>query len=393
MDNKNLKTLLRIGFNAAISPIICLLYIASPLLRVQFIRIRDDRIGGLASSTELFLRRLDLGIIKEKGTFYIGVASTRPCNSQLLKMFKRKMCIINVPQMLAGLFFSPVSLAMKSGFFSFLPIKANEYFEFSYGSPSIDFTPNEENKGRELLKKMGLKENDWFICLLARDSKYLSKRFADINFDYHDYRNWDIATALQAAEYIASKGGFVIRMGAAVEKELKTNNPRIVDYASNFRSDFGDVYLAAKCKFFLGDGCGLHQVAQIFNVPEAWVNVLPLQSPPWSMRGTYIPKKIWSLEYKRFLSFAEIIDKGVSHAVRTEDYHNSHVKWADNSSEEILDLVKEVNERMNGKFRPTKEDNGLQVKFRLLFKPGMHCRGFLSRIGARFLKENEFLLK
>lgn len=84
---------------------------------------------------------------------------------------------------------------------------------------------------------------------------------------------------------------------------------------------------------------------------------------------------------------------GISNVFRTEDYANAKVKIVDNSPEEILNLVREVNERLDGKFKLTAEDRNLQVKFKLLFKPGMRCHGFLSRIGASFLKENKLFPK
>ena len=269
-------------FNLVISPLVIFLFAMNPLLRVQFVKIRDDRMGHLAANTEIFLRRLKLGILKKKGMLYIGIASTRPCNKQLLKMFKRKMAIIQLPKLLSEVAFSEKSLLAKSGFGMHLPMNSNEYYEFSYGKPNLEFTPAEEKQGKELLKKMGLTDKDWFVCFHARDPKYLAKYFSSVDYSYHNYRDWDINNALKAAKYIASKWGFAMRMGAVVEKKLpKLKNPRIIDYASYYRSDFWDIYLSAKCKFFFGDGSGISEVVQIFNVPVAWVNLLPFTYPPW----------------------------------------------------------------------------------------------------------------
>ena len=380
-------------FNLALIPLILLLYIINPLLRVQFVKIRDDRIGHLAANTEVFLRRLEMGILEKKGILYIGIASTKPCNKQLLKMFKRKMVIIQLPKLLSEVTFSEKSFLIKSGFGRHLPMNSNEYSEFSYGKPALKFTSAEEKKGKELLEKMGITNKDWFICFHARDPKYLAKRFSSIDYSYHNFRNWDINNALKAVEYIASKGGFAIRMGAIVEKKLpKLKNPRIIDYAAKYRSDFGDIYLSANCKFFLSDSGGLSQVAEIFNVPEAWVNVIPVEIPPFSSKGIYIPKKLWSIEKKRFLTFREIIALGLSNALKAKDYDDAKIKWKDNTPEEILDLAIEMNERLDGMFKYTEEDKTLQKRFKSLFKKGSQCYGFLSRMGAKFLRQNKSLL-
>jgi putative glycosyltransferase (TIGR04372 family) len=380
-------------FNLLLIPVAVFLYLISPVIKIIFVKIRDDRIGHLAANTELFLRRLKMGIIRKKGILFIGIASTKPSNKQLLTMFKRKMIIIQLPRLLVDILFSETSLLVKSGFGMQLLINTNEYKEFSYAKPNLKFTAAEEKNGKELLKKMGISSRDWFICFHARDHKYLNKYFNFVDESYHNFRDWDINTALKAVEYITSKGGFAIRMGAVIEKKLPNlKNPKIIDYASNYRSDFGDIYLSAKCKFFLGDGCGINQVAEIFNVPEAWVNRLPIANPPWSVRGIYIPKKLWSIKKKRFLTFREIIDLGISNSWRAEEYIDAKVKWIDNTPKEILDLVIEMNERLDGKFKYTKEDQELQKKFKSLFKKGDHCYGFLSRIGAKFLRENKKLL-
>lgn len=386
------KKIFWVIFNLFLVLPILFLYIIKPLIKVQFLKIRDDRIGHLTANTELFLRKLEIGIIKKKRTLFVGIASTKPCNKQLLRMYKRKMLIIQLPKVLSEVPFSEKSLLVKSGFGIQLHFKENEYYPISSEKPNLDFASSEEKKGQELLKKMGLTDKDWFICFHARNQKYLAEYFSSRDMSYHNIRDWDINTALKAAEYIASKGGFAIRMGAVVEKRLKTKNPRIIDYASSYRTEFGDIYLPSKCKFFLGDGCGINQVAQIFNVPEAWVNRLPVSAAPWSRKGVYIPKKMWSIKKRRFLTFREIIDLGIIHSWRTEEYANVKVKPINNTPEEILDLVIEVNERINRTWKTGKEDEKLQKKFRSLFPKDSPCYGFPSRIGAKFLRENKNLL-
>ena len=65
---------------------------------------------------------------------------------------------------------------------------------------------------------MDISAEDWFICFHARDKKYLEKSLSSIDTSYHDFRDWDINSALKSVEYIASKRGFALRMGAIVKK-------------------------------------------------------------------------------------------------------------------------------------------------------------------------------
>jgi len=386
-------------FNLVLIPLILLLYSIKPILKIQFLKIRDERIGHLAANTELFLRRLKSGAIRKKRTLLLAIATTKPSNKQLLTMFKRKMIVIQLPKtlndfFLNGVFFSEKSLLVKSGFGMHLPLEWKQYYKFSSRKPNLEFTSSEEKKGKQLLKKIGLADKDWFICFHARGSLYLKNKFGNRDLSHHDFRDWDIDTALKAAKYATSKGGFAIRMGALVEKKLpKLKNNRIIDYATLYRSDFGDVYLSAKCKFFLGDGCGIHQVSQIFNVPEAWVNVLSIENPPWSEKGVFIPKKWWSIEKKRFLTFKEILDTKIGYATEPNQYAKAKIRIINNTPEEILDLAIEVNERIDGNWKTTKEDEELQKKYKSLFPKNSPCYGFPSRIGAKFLRENKRLLR
>ena len=51
--------------------------------------------------------------------------------------------------------------------------KHDEFFEFENGKVSIFFTPEETQKGRELLKPMGVDfDKDNYICVFSRDSTF-----------------------------------------------------------------------------------------------------------------------------------------------------------------------------------------------------------------------------
>lgn len=376
-------------------PVIVLGYALGIFLKIKFVCIMDDRIGHLAGSTELFLRRLQLGVINKKRTVFVGIASTSPPNKQLFRMFKRRLHIIQVPRhfwYFVRLFCChEKSFLRMSGFFIFNHISNQNYYEFNTGKPCLGFTAKEEDKGKDLIKSMGLSSSDWFVCFHARDPTYLSAVSQHDN-SYNSHRDCNIGNYLESAEFIASKGGFSLRMGAVVDKKLGSSN-KIVDYATRFRSDFGDIYLCAKCRFFLGNTAGIFLVANIFNVPIAYANLIPLDCMPVRNSDIFIPKKIFSKKKKRFLTFKEIIESGIFSYTKDEQYNRDGLVAVENTSGEILDLTKEMLERLNGTWNTTKDDESLQKKFRSLFKKGNHCYGFPSRIGAKFLRENKSLLK
>lgn len=61
-------------------------------------------------------------------------------------------------------------------------------------------------------------------------------------------------------------------MGVIVKEALNTTNPMIIDYATKSSTDFLDIYLGAKCRFFLGSTGGINAVPRIFQRPVAYVN-------------------------------------------------------------------------------------------------------------------------
>ncbi len=183
-------------------------------------------------------------------------------------------------------------------------------------------------------------------------------------------------------------------MGSHVEKKLPTlRNKKIIDYAANFRSDFGDIYLPAKCKFYLGCTAGIWRVPTLFNVPIAGANFAPFHTPLRAV-DIFIPKKIWSKKEKRFLTFSEVFDFELTKLYPTDDdYEKAGLLHVESTSEEILDLAKEMNERLNKKLKYTKKDTELQKKFHSLIKKTHPWYGTPARIGAKFLRKNKRLLK
>ena len=183
------------------------------LFRIKFVRIVDNRIGHLTSNTFVLLRRIELGVI-DSNLKFVGIAGTKPCNNQMLKMFKRVMKIIQLPYFIYNnMFFRTLStknsLLSWLGLYNELPFDSNEYAEFDVGPGyknkqnnlnNLRFTKEEEQRGKDELRKMGIPSTskDWFICFHARDSKYLSGKIKNINLSYHDHRDSNIRNYLKA---------------------------------------------------------------------------------------------------------------------------------------------------------------------------------------------------
>ena len=235
--------------------------------------------------------------------------------------------------------------------------------------PHLQFTEEEEIKGKEFLESIGINKWDNFVCLNVRDSSYLQSQFKKIDFSYHNHRDSDINNYVLAAETLANKGYFVIRMGAKVHKKINSNHPKIFDYAtSGSRTEFLDLYLAAKCSFCISTGSGFDNVVGIMRRPTVFVNILPVgYSTLFSERYILIPKHHYSLKKQRNLNMSEIFKEGVGYCMTSSEYKKKHIKVIENSPDEINEASIEMIMRLENTWKDRPIDILNQKKFRAAF--------------------------
>lgn len=358
--------------------------------KIVFFRIQVRAIGHLAGETEMNLRRI---INAGEKNIYIGFATAfTVCNRHLLNMFKRHITILDsiiMAKILGATFLNRTEFIVNN---SFTDRTDRNYIDFKkLNKPVINFTPEEEMRGQQLLAEMGIKKSDWFVCFHSRDSAYHGSRYSG-GFSHHAYRDSSIDNYLAAAEYIAERGGYAIRMGATVANPLpKLRHSRIVDYATEYRSDFMDIYLPARCKFFLGSTSGLFLISTIFGVPVANANYIPIDQTPYCAHDLFIPKKLWSIEKQRLLTFSEIFDSEIAHYNSFNEFAKAGIRPIENSSEEILGLAAEMYARLSGEVI-SEEELQVRRKYISLQRPHNCCYFAPPVICVDFLKKNLDLL-
>lgn len=375
-----------IGFPFALF-LIPFLYLIDPLKKIRIGVIPSKRIGHLALNTEFFLRRRQLGRVDDINTIYLFLLNQgEVANQQLIKMFKRNLIIIE-NGIFFWIYFSIDWWLCRTRFKINLYMKDNEDFEFKNSETSLILTEEDNTKGEQLLKKLGIDPGkDWFVCIHSRDKAYLEKKYSNVNWSYHDYRDSDIDDFTEAIKFIISQGGYVIRMGSVVEKPLSFKHKNVIDYAINHRSDFMDIYLIAKCKFFLGTTGGICDVAIAMNKPRVSVNFVPLGIALFGKDCLYIPKKVKKNINGKYLSLSEVLQKGWDRI--GIEYNGLSYKYEDNSQQEILEITKEMIERLDGVFRMSKEDEILLERYFDLFQPENFSYKVRNPVGLHFLKNN-----
>jgi len=373
--------------------IFTLLRLLHPIFHIRVGVLNYTRIGHLAADTEIYLRKYYRGDYSKKEWHLF--LSGKPANQQLFKMICRRIWVVKNPVLLW--MFERVRLFIGDcDTWIDLP-EVETFYDVGAIDSQLKFTEEEEKRGQTLLRELGVPPGAPFVCFHVRDKAYLDQKHPHHSrqqWAYQDYRDCAIENYLPAVNYLASLGIYVLRMGSVVEKVIDFEEDKIIDYATKHRSDFGDIYLNAQCKFFLSSDGGLSSIPWIFNVPVAYANgVPPLAAGGWRKEDVFVSKKLWSIEKKRLLTFREVLEVGADTWFESHKYEEAGIKVIENSKEEILAIVKELNSRLDGTWNVTEEDEERQRCYRDIIPPGHRCYKNFSNMSARFLQDNRELLK
>lgn len=243
-------------------------------------------------------------------------------------------------------------------------------------------------RGCETLGLMGVPKGAWHVCVHAREGLY-----SPHDEQYHSFRNTPISDLEKAIAFVVSQGGICIRMGDSTMKPA----PKIsglLDYAlSPYKKDWMDLYLCATCKFFLGSNSGAYQMAAVFGRPSALVNMAPLSAIATGINDLSTPMLYRQGIHGPVISFGEIFQTPYADFRLTEEYENANITLIHNTPEEILDLVIELFNRVQGTHVIREDDELRQTQFKAMMRLGHHSYGTASRIGNAFLKKYQALLR
>jgi putative glycosyltransferase (TIGR04372 family) len=218
-------------------------------------------------------------------------------------------------------------------------------------APLLRLTDRDCERGYACLKALGLPPDAWFVALHVREEGEGGP----------NTRNARIESYRKAMATIVERGGWVIRMGGASMKPLVPMH-HVVDYVhTEYKSEWMDVFLWAKCKFFISTTSGPANIPVTFGVPSIATNLMPLQARPW-YADLFIPKLVWSEIEGRYLTFAETLHSPAGYAFFEQDIAAQGCRLRDNSEDEINALVEEMFDRLEGRHSYADGDRILQDK-------------------------------
>ena len=370
----------------------------------QYTQIRVHRLWSTRIGEYLvrYLRAVEDSEKKEKNGI-LDVFVLSDCvnhNARLSEILGRNICIVNEKN---------VDIWMKI-LYHFPEVEFVKYWD-AYSIKKKDrvynskdtvryfkLTEREAAEGRRKKNDMGLKGA--FVCVSSRDATYLDTILPNKDYHYHDFRDADINNFSLSAKYLSELGITTVRMGRYVRDKI--NFDSCIDYANEYYDELLDVILAKDCKFYVGDSSGIVWLPMVLDRPIALKNWVPVfldsETLPYNPSNLFIFKKYYKKSEDRFLSVREMmqIEKKVRYNGNLYAQHG--VEVVENSAEEILDLVVEMNTRIDGKWIESPEDNMLQEKYQAIYREWCakeHYRESATlriRVGAMFLRKNRFLL-
>ncbi|MGH6893857.1 MAG: TIGR04372 family glycosyltransferase [Dongiaceae bacterium] len=357
------------------------------------VTVFTDRIGHLAAEIDCFLKEKSLGKLPTRRWFILAPPH-RIANRHLLEYWHPHVTIITDPLLcsMLSVMTSWRGLMVFDISHYLLKIDATATYyvvnlEWGMREPILCLSERDHSRGWDLLETMGMPRGSWFVCLHARNSG-----FSPEDEVLHAHRNSDVLRLIPAMELITSRGGWCVQMGDPTTKPLP-EMPKVIDYAHHpARSEWMDIFLCASCRFFLGSSSGLFIVSDVFGVPCALANMVPLSTLGYAPKDISIPKLLRRKGEQDYLPFGEIFGSPLANYRLAKLYQDAGVEVEENSTEDILGLAREMLDRLEAKPVYDKMDDMLQQRFHSLLRPGHYSYGTASRVGVAFLRKYHRLL-
>ena len=264
-------------------------------------------------------------------------------------------------------------------------------------NPSISFTPKDQKIGKDLEDKFRANTVNEFVCIGLPERIYYKIKFAQehgpsINQDLFTMMpSWE--TYLPSTTKLTEYGLDVLRMGQFVEQPINAlKHKGVIDYASKYRSEFGDVWLLGNCKFAIsGNGTGFYWISAAMNRPVVATDLPSPQKTSYGPNDVFLPLLASSRRSKELLPFSWLIEN--TEWASNRELIEGDIEIVKNTAEEITEVVLEMNQRIDGTWVETDEDIELQDRFKKLRQDQPPWKVQQSvRIGAAFLRRYKHLL-
>lgn len=310
-------------------------------------------------------------------------------NKQLVKMWKRE--VRSIPSWLMGALLGANQRLRKPAIvdyrFSTL-VSVDRYLD---GTKShLAFSSTERKNAQSALRKMGIKEDRPFVCLVARHGGEQDSSL----------RNRSIEDFESSVEALTQRGITVVRMGSKDSPPLRSLSPLVIDYAnSEDKSELVDIYLLAHCHFIISTMSGPDAMALAFRRPALYIDIAHYSLCfTGSSLTTWTPAKIVRSNNKQPLSLREVFNTGAGYFWKDSQFASAGLEVLRSTPDEIRNYVMEMMDRLAATGGAS--ESLLQAEYRKVMMEAMGDLGHLwhgevrSQIPECFLDQNaDWLLR
>lgn len=214
---------------------------------------------------------------------------------------------------------------------------ANQAWSKEHREPVIKLSDSIEARGMTVLKRWGLPLDAWFVVIHVREGDHRA---------HARLQNAEIATYFPMMREIASRGGWVIRMGSPLMSPLP-DMPNVVDYAhATERVDWMDVFLWAKAKFSVATNSGGSEVPMCFGTPVIRTNYSSYGHCSFFERSFMVPK-LYKLKTEQApMSLQQTLQTPIPWCESTV-HENIEFEVINNSSQDLVDAAVEMFSRFD----------------------------------------------
>ncbi|WP_028464387.1 TIGR04372 family glycosyltransferase [Nisaea denitrificans] len=223
---------------------------------------------------------------------------------------------------------------------------------------------------QEFCERRGIGERDRIVVLNVRDRNFLPDQ------DAHFYRTADITTYEPAVRYLLDQGYWVLRTGLAGSVDAPFAHPRYLDiWKEPDYTDLLDPGLIARAHFGISCSSGPEAIFRILGVPQLMANGV-LQSGMWmNPQDKLVFKTYHAINDGKPAKLHSLLMQGVALFSDVENVARCGFTVKDNTAEEILEAVIEMDASLSNEHRPDETANQRFLKI------GADYQAFLGNTG------------
>ena len=340
--------------------------------------VKCSEFGSMVASTKFILDLLNERQIKISNVIFFF--PKKLINNQFFFFLKKNFKVLR-HEKIFNIFFNSFNLfqdkivryKLSNGYVNLKP----SVHQFILSNKQLDIV-------NKIFYKLNINPKQKIVCLSNRDN-FFYDIFMKQHKDFNNYRNSCFSKFGRSINFLINSDYVPIRVGHYdIEKSCKQIHGTM-DLTKKEKEIF-DLYLNMTCEFAIVPSSGLAWVPHLFDKPTLMHNLIPYGESPSVNKGIMIPKLIKStisneiVNIKKLLNMQSIkfqepnfndlrpfVFTSADKFQSDYDYKKFSLYAEENSEEEIFMATKEIIHYVIQKQKLSKEDNDLQIRFKLTF--------------------------